>query len=62
MSLLEALNISGYTTPATVSATEEKVRRLVRRMNLNSRDAELWLGMLRQILWKLRSAKNDPAQ
>ncbi len=62
VSLLEALNISGYTASATVSATEEKVRRLVRRMNLNSRDAELWLGMLRQILWKLRSPKNDPAQ
>ncbi len=61
-SLLEALNISGYTTSATIAATEEKVRRLVRRMNLSSRDAELWLGMLRQVLWKLRSTKPDPAQ
>ena len=61
-SLLKALNISGYTTPATIAATEEKVRRLVRRMNLNERDAELWLGMLRQILWKLRAGQNDPPQ
>ncbi len=53
MSLLEALSLSGYATPATIAATEEKVRRLVRRMNLSARDAELWLGMLRQILWKL---------
>ena len=59
-SLLEALNISGYSTPATMAANEEKVRRLVRRMKLNSRDAELWLGMLRQMLWKLRGAKSDP--
>lgn len=54
MSLLEALIMSGYAAPSTVAATEEKVRRMVRRMNLSWRDAELWLGMLRQILWKLK--------
>ena len=53
-SLLETLSLSGYATPATIAATEEKVRRMVRRMNLSGRDAELWLGMLRQILWKLK--------
>ena len=58
-SLLEALSISGYSTPATMEATEEKIRRLVRRMNLNARDAELWLGMLRQMLWKLRTGQSD---
>jgi len=57
-SLLDALSISGYATPATIAATEEKVRRMIRRMNLTARDAELWLGMLRQILWKLRTGKN----
>src|SRR5664279_996419 len=57
--LLEALSISGYATPATITATEEKVRRMVRRMNLSTRDAELWLGILRQILWKLRSGRNN---
>lgn len=61
-SLLEALSISGYATPATIAATEEKVRRLVHRMNLSARDAELWLGMLRQILWKLRAGQNSPPQ
>jgi TrmH family RNA methyltransferase len=59
VSLLEALNISGYSTPATMAATEEKIRRLVHRMNLTTRDAELWLGILRQILWKLRSRQNE---
>ena len=59
-SLLEALSLSGYTTSATIAATEEKLRRLVRRMSLNTRDAELWLGMLRQLLWKLRAGQNDP--
>jgi tRNA/rRNA methyltransferase len=53
--LLEALQNSGYASPATLAATEEKARRMVRRMNLNARDAEVLLGMLRQILWKLRS-------
>lgn len=61
-SLLEALSISGYATPAALAATEEKVRRLVRRMNLTARDAELWLGMLRQILWKLRTGQIRPTQ
>ena len=41
--LLEALQTSGYVTPATTATTEEKVRRLVRRMNLNTRDAEVYL-------------------
>lgn len=52
--LLDSLEISGYAAPDTLAATEEKARRLVRRLNLSSRDAETLLGMLRQILWKLR--------
>ena len=44
--LLEALRASGYTKPGTESATEEKARRLIRRMNLSSDDAETWTGML----------------
>jgi len=32
-----------------------KLRRLIRRMDLTGHDAEVWLGMLRQILWKLGS-------
>lgn len=52
--LLEALRTSGYTNPRTASSTEAKVRRLVRRLNLPQRDIEVWLGILRQIGWKLR--------
>ena len=44
--LVEALRDSGYTKPGTEAATEEKARRLVRRMNLSEADAELWTGML----------------
>lgn len=44
--LLDALGESGYIKPGTEAATEEKSRRLVRRMNLTEEDAELWTGML----------------
>ena len=54
--LLEALRASGYANSQTV-ATEEKVRRLIRRLELNTEDAETLLGMLRQILWKIRSGE-----
>ena len=52
--LIEALHVSGYVNPIAVAPTEERVRRMIRRLSLSSKDAELWLGMLRQILWKLR--------
>ncbi|MFI5059165.1 MAG: RNA methyltransferase [Candidatus Acidiferrales bacterium] len=55
--LLDALHASGYLKPRSAAPTEEKVRRLVRRLNLSAGDAEVWLGMLRQILWKIRSGK-----
>ena len=57
--LLEALQVCGYATPANLAATEEKARRMVRRLNLNANDAEGLLGMLRQILWKLRAPSPD---
>ena len=51
--LLEALRRSGYVNPVTEGSTEEKVRRLVRRLSPTAHDAPVLLGMLRQILWKL---------
>jgi TrmH family RNA methyltransferase len=53
--LFDALNASGYVTAGSAGSTEDKTRRLVRRLTMSSSDADLWLGMLRQILWKLRS-------
>jgi tRNA/rRNA methyltransferase len=50
--LLEVLRTSGFVNPRAVAA-EEKLRRLVRRLELNGNDAEVLLGMLRQIAWKL---------
>lgn len=54
--LLEALRASGYVKPGAEASTEEKVRRLVRRLNLQADDAEVWLGMMRKILRKLRDS------
>jgi TrmH family RNA methyltransferase len=52
--LLQTLQLSDYVKPATEVSVEEKLRRLVHCLNLSSTDAGLLLGMLRQILWKLR--------
>jgi len=52
--LFQVLSTSEFIQPRAVAA-EEKLRRLVRRMKLNSNDAEVLLGMLRQIEWKLRA-------
>jgi TrmH family RNA methyltransferase len=51
--LVTALRASGYVKPDGPASTEGRVRRLIRRLNLQSDDAELMLGMLRQVLWKL---------
>jgi tRNA/rRNA methyltransferase len=51
--LLDILRKSGYVNPVTAASTEEKVRRLVRRLDIAGRDAPVLLGMLRQILWKV---------
>jgi TrmH family RNA methyltransferase len=40
---------------------EEKLRRLVRRLDLSADDAEVWLGIFRQIVWKLSSADCPPS-
>jgi TrmH family RNA methyltransferase len=53
--LEEVLERSGYVHARVEGSTRMKIRRMVRRLDLNVHDAEVWLGMLRQILWKLVS-------
>ncbi len=57
--LLEALRISGYVKPGTDDMFEKKARRLILRFKLEAYDAKLLLGMVRQIVWKLRQTKKD---
>lgn len=52
--MLEALHISGYVKRGNDVVAEKKVRRLMLRLNLQAMDAKVFLGMVRQILWKLR--------
>jgi len=54
--LLEALKRSGYVKPGNDAVSEKKVRRLVLRFNLEAGDAKVLLGMVRQIVWKLRQS------
>ena len=51
--LLDALRASGYIKERTATSTEQKIRRLIRRLALNAEDAVLLTGMLRQVLWKM---------
>ncbi len=52
--LIEALRTSGYVQQEGEATATEKVRRMLRRLSLEKFDAEVLLGMLRQIVWKLR--------
>jgi TrmH family RNA methyltransferase len=58
--LLEVLRESGYINLRRVADVDERIRRLVRRLKLPTRDGELWLGMLRQMLWKMKSGEHSP--
>ena len=55
--LLTALRASDYPKLNTSDAFDGAVRRMVHRLRLQTGDAEFFLGMLRQIVWKLK--KND---
>jgi TrmH family RNA methyltransferase len=51
--LLEALRKSGYIAARGEATAEEKLRRMLRRFSMAAADAEVLLGMVRKILWKL---------
>jgi TrmH family RNA methyltransferase len=53
--LVETLRATGYLEKSPSETTTAKIRRLVRRLKLQGPDAELLLGMMRQIQWKIRS-------
>jgi TrmH family RNA methyltransferase len=52
--LLEMLEESGYSDFSSGPSSVEKARRLVRRLALRSGDVNLWIGILRQALWRMR--------
>jgi len=48
---IRVLSEAGYVHSQDI---ELKVRRLLHRLHLEAHDAEVWMGMFRQILWKLK--------
>jgi len=58
--LIDALAASGFLNLRRVADSEQRIRRLVRRLHLPAEDTVIWLGIFRQILWKLRSGENAP--
>jgi TrmH family RNA methyltransferase len=57
--MFEMLTTSGYVKPRSGASSLEKLRRLVRRLNLDPPDAELLIGMLRKIDWKLKTSRRE---
>lgn len=51
--MLEVLRKSGYVAPRGRALAEEKLRRMLRRFDLDRADAEVFLGMMRKIAWKI---------
>ena len=56
--LTETLSSSGFLDRRTVADADERIRRLVRRLNLKSRDADMWTAIMRQIVWKLNATQS----
>jgi TrmH family RNA methyltransferase len=57
--LLEGLRVSGYLKAERSAVSDAKVRRMVRRLGVQVEDAEVLLGMLKQMLWKMRGSERE---
>jgi TrmH family RNA methyltransferase len=60
--LLHALSLSDYVPRGTQLSTEQKLRRLLRHMPVTQRDLQEWLGLIRQIVWKLDTQASNTRQ
>jgi tRNA C32,U32 (ribose-2'-O)-methylase TrmJ len=60
--LAQILRTSGYARVEAANSFGEDIRRMVRRLRLSETDAQLWLGMVRQILWKIRAVDTPPSR
>jgi tRNA/rRNA methyltransferase len=52
---IECLRHAGYVQELTAESTETKIRRLFHRASIAEADVTVWLGVFRQILWKLHN-------
>ena len=57
--LTEVLEETGYTKRHPANCEEGQIRRLVLRMGLRANDVPVWMGILRQVLWRVRGRGTD---
>jgi tRNA/rRNA methyltransferase len=53
--LTEVLDATEYTRRHAANCDPAHIRRLIRRVGVDAIDAPVWMGILRQVLWKLGS-------
>jgi TrmH family RNA methyltransferase len=56
MLLQQMLEASEYTRRHPANCSEEQIRRLVLRMGLQAADVPVWMGIVRQLLWKMEKS------
>jgi tRNA C32,U32 (ribose-2'-O)-methylase TrmJ len=52
--LTKMMEETGYTKRHPANCDDAQIRRLVLRMGVSGSDAPVWMGILRQVLWKVR--------
>jgi len=57
--LADVLSTSSYMLPQRAAETEQRIRRMVRRIKLSAQDVEAWLGILRHVQWRLHQGKKN---
>ncbi len=57
--LSEVMQATEYTRRHAANSDPAQVRRLVRRIGMDAVDAPVWMGILRQVLWKLGRSRED---
>jgi tRNA C32,U32 (ribose-2'-O)-methylase TrmJ len=55
----EVMEMTGYTRRHAANCDPALVRRLVRRMGADAVDVPVWMGILRQVLWKLGGKQGE---
>ncbi len=55
--LTEVLEKTGYSRRHPANSDEAQIRRLVLRMGVTASDLPVWMGILRQMLWKVRNSE-----
>lgn len=55
----EVLEETGYVQRYPANARETQLRRVVLRMGLTAEDVPVWMGVMRQMLWKIRQVGKE---